>query len=465
MTTRSAQAIDAEISAGMRPVTAIASSYGLPYRMAARYARRVLDDPGRIEALTVASMDAVATFTAAFGMQPTDYQIALLSDRRSTVFLKSRQCGATQAAAALAICTARSSAGADVVVVSPSLQQSKEVTTRTRTGLYQLDEPLVQDSTGLLRLKNGSRVISLPGNARAVRGYAPALVIVDEASWVLDETYAAIRPLLAASHGRLVCQSTPGRRGRLVLRAVAGGAGRRLAAPRGARHGGALHRPRLPGARAARAAAGDLRRRVRLPLLRLPGPAPAWSTWKITMPSSSTANTSTLRRIVVHHGSRPMPPASGVVHGVCLGPEHGVIVSAELRDGLWTATGLQRYGSGLEPIAAAVRGLLADDPGCRIVLDRGLRGRELADSIGKVKRRRRLQLFEARAEDRRYEVAGRLTHAIESKSVRIVGNLLEGPALRRAVSEATREDAGDRPELVALSLAVVDRRPPRPQIL
>ena len=183
------------------------------------------------------------------------------------------------------------------------------------------------------------------------------------------------------------------------------------------------------------------------------------------MPSLSTANTSTLRHIVVHHGSTPTPPDSGVVHGVCLGPEHGVIVSAELRDGLWTAAGLQRYGSALKPIAEAVRGLLDADPGCRIVLDHGLRGRELADSIGKVEPRRRLQLFDARAEDRRYEVAGRLTHAIESKTVRILGDLLEGPALRRAVSEATREDAGDRPELVALSLAVVDRRPPRPRIL
>jgi hypothetical protein len=97
-----------------------------------------------------------------------------------------------------------------VVIISPSLTQSKEVTTRARSGLYELDEDLVQDATGLLRLKNTSRIISLPGNARAVRGYAPALVIVDEASWVADETYAALRPLLAASHGRLVAQSTPG---------------------------------------------------------------------------------------------------------------------------------------------------------------------------------------------------------------------------------------------------------------
>lgn len=189
----------------------IAAELDVPYPALKIHARRLLADMERDAAPPVeTAMDPVATFAAAFGMDPTDYQVALLTDQRPTIFLKSRQCGATQAAAALAIWRARSKAGADVVIISPSLTQSKEVTTRARAGLYELDEKLVQDATGLLRLGNASRIISLPGNARAVRGYAPALVIVDEASWVLDETYAALRPLLAASHGRLVAQSTPG---------------------------------------------------------------------------------------------------------------------------------------------------------------------------------------------------------------------------------------------------------------
>lgn len=116
----------------------------------------------------------------------------------------------TQAAAALAISTARSRSGADAVIISPSLQQSKEVTTRARIGLYEMNEALTQDSTSLLRLRNGSRIISLPGSQRAVRGYAPALVVADESAWISDDTYSALRPLLAASGGRLVAQSTPG---------------------------------------------------------------------------------------------------------------------------------------------------------------------------------------------------------------------------------------------------------------
>lgn len=166
----------------------------------------------------------------------------------------------------------------------------------------------------------------------------------------------------------------------------------------------------------------------------------------------------------VHHGSPAPWPDSGVTHGVCLGPEGGAIATAELREGLPTVTGLHRYGASLEPIAAAVRRLLATDPGCRVVVDRGLRGRELIDQIGTVEPRRRLQVFDAAADDRRYEIGGRLSHAIESGKVRIRGNLLEGPALRKAVSEASRADAGDRVELVAVALAVINRTRPRPRI-
>lgn len=174
--------------------------------------------------------------------------------------------------------------------------------------------------------------------------------------------------------------------------------------------------------------------------------------------------TSTITTLTIYHGPPAPPPDSGVIHGVCLGHEGGAIATSELRDGIPTIIGLHRYGSSLEPIAAAVRRMLAADPGCRVVVDRGLRGRELIDQIGKVRPRRRLQVFEAQAEDRRYEIGGRLSHAIEAGKVRIRGNLLEAPALRKAVTEASRADAGDRVELVAVALAVIDRRPPTPRI-
>jgi hypothetical protein len=203
--------IERLIRAGERSVQSIAAEFGLPDQGLRLYARKLRGVKVRAAA-PAPSLDPVETFRAAFDQEPTDYQVEYLFDVRPSLILKSRQSGLTQAASALAIWTARSRPGADAVIVSPSMQQSKEVTTRARIGLYQMGEPLVQDSTSLLRLGNGSRIISLPGSQRAVRGYAPALVVADEASWIEDATYAALRPLLAASRGRLVAQSTPGRR-------------------------------------------------------------------------------------------------------------------------------------------------------------------------------------------------------------------------------------------------------------
>jgi hypothetical protein len=64
-------------------------------------------------------------------------------------------------------------------------------------------------------LANGSRIVSLPGDEKNIRGYSGvSLLIVDEAARVDDALYFAIRPMLAVSKGRMVCLSTPfGKRG------------------------------------------------------------------------------------------------------------------------------------------------------------------------------------------------------------------------------------------------------------
>lgn len=81
-----------------------------------------------------------------------------------------------------------------------------------------IDGPAVlpeAESALRLELRNGSRIVSLPGKEATVRGYSGVdLLIVDEASRVLDDLYYAIRPMLAVSGGRLLGLSTPsGKRG------------------------------------------------------------------------------------------------------------------------------------------------------------------------------------------------------------------------------------------------------------
>jgi Terminase large subunit, T4likevirus-type, N-terminal len=152
----------------------------------------------------------VDTFRAAFGDEPMAHQVAYLASTGHLLVRKGRQVGMTQAAAALAIHVARERAGNLAAVISPSLRQSTEVAARARLGLWALGDQLVQDSVSLLRLRNGSRILSLPGSARGVRGYAASLVIVDEAAWADDGTFTAVRALVAATGGRVIVQSTPG---------------------------------------------------------------------------------------------------------------------------------------------------------------------------------------------------------------------------------------------------------------
>jgi hypothetical protein len=156
------------------------------------------------------AFDPLGTFVRAFGVDPMTWQQDYLTETKNLVLLKGRQVGATQGAAALGIDLAMSKPGALATIVSPSLRQSTEITTRARLGLWEMGERLRQDSTSLLRLANGSRIISLPGSAKGIRGYPADLVILDEAAWISDDAFVAARAMTAATKGRIVVQSTPG---------------------------------------------------------------------------------------------------------------------------------------------------------------------------------------------------------------------------------------------------------------
>jgi hypothetical protein len=101
---------------------------------------------------------------------------------------------------------------------APALRQSSELL-RKVVGFYRAlkDEavPVKNESALRLELRNGSRIVSLPGDETTIRGYSGVrLLVVDEAVRVPDDLYFSIRPMLAVSGGRLVCLSTPfGKRG------------------------------------------------------------------------------------------------------------------------------------------------------------------------------------------------------------------------------------------------------------
>jgi len=115
--------------------------------------------------------------------------------------------------------------GCLVVIVSPTLRQTAELVLKVRNLLEAVGE-LAGKSKLTLGLKNGSRVLGVPGDECSVRGFsAPAMVVIDEAARVGDLLYKALRPMLARG-GDLALLSTPfGERGFFWREWVSGGDG------------------------------------------------------------------------------------------------------------------------------------------------------------------------------------------------------------------------------------------------
>lgn len=158
-------------------------------------------------------------FAQALGMEELDsWQEDLLrSSSERTLLLCSRQAGKSTISAVLALHRALYYPNSLVLVLAPALRQSQELFGKV-AGFYRaLGRPV--SPTGerrlSLELENGSRIVTLPGTEKTIRGFSGAsLLLVDEAARVADELYFAVKPMLAVSGGSLVMLSTPyGKRG------------------------------------------------------------------------------------------------------------------------------------------------------------------------------------------------------------------------------------------------------------
>jgi hypothetical protein len=151
------------------------------------------------------------------GLEPDPWQLAVLESGHPRQLLNcSRQSGKSTVVAALALAEAVFTNGALVLLVSRSHRQSRVLFAMVADFYRRLGEPLLQRRTAdELALTNHSRIVSLPCQEETIRGYSGVTrLIIDEASRVPDNVYRAVRPMLAASKGRLICLSTPyGRRG------------------------------------------------------------------------------------------------------------------------------------------------------------------------------------------------------------------------------------------------------------
>lgn len=165
------------------------------------------------------SLDPVTWAVQKLNWSPDPWQARVLrSSARQTLLNCSRQSGKSTTTACLAAHTAIYRPGSLILLVSKAQRQSAELLAKVSQFLRTLDPPPETDSDNLLsvRLSNGSRIMSLPGDGDSIRGFsAPSLVVEDESAFVSDSLYNAIRPMLAVSkNARLILMSTPhGRRG------------------------------------------------------------------------------------------------------------------------------------------------------------------------------------------------------------------------------------------------------------
>jgi hypothetical protein len=163
------------------------------------------------------ALDRVA-FAEAFGIIPDRWQRDLLRSHSERVLLNcSRQSGKSTMSAIIALHTALYHPGSLILCLAPALRQSQELFAKIAGFYRDLGRPVspIGERKLSLELENGSRIITLPGTEKTIRGFSGvSLLIVDEAARVEDELYFALRPMLAVSGGTLIMLSTPyGQRG------------------------------------------------------------------------------------------------------------------------------------------------------------------------------------------------------------------------------------------------------------
>jgi hypothetical protein len=163
------------------------------------------------------ALDRVA-FAEALGLDPDPWQQDLLCSSSDRVILNcSRQSGKSTMTAVITLHRALYHPGSLILCLAPALRQSQELFGKVLGFYRDLGRPVSPQAERKLslELENGSRIVTLPGTEKTIRGFSgTALLVLDEAARVADELYFAVKPMLAVSGGALMMMSTPyGERG------------------------------------------------------------------------------------------------------------------------------------------------------------------------------------------------------------------------------------------------------------
>jgi hypothetical protein len=158
------------------------------------------------------ALDRVA-FAKRLGIEPDPWQEDLLRSTSERVLLNCcRQSGKSTMTAIVALHRALYHPGSLILCLAPALRQSQELFGKVLGFYRDLGRPVSPQGERKLslELENGSRIVTLPGSEKTIRGFSgTSLLVLDEAARVEDELYFAVRPMLAVSDGALMMLSTP----------------------------------------------------------------------------------------------------------------------------------------------------------------------------------------------------------------------------------------------------------------
>src|SRR5215204_4838293 len=158
------------------------------------------------------ALDRVS-FAKRLGLEPDPWQEDLLRSTSERMLLNCcRQSGKSTMTAIVALHRALYYPGSLILCLAPALRQSQELFGKVLGFYRDLGRPVSPQGERKLslELENGSRIVTLPGSEKTIRGFSgTSLLVLDEAARVEDELYFAVRPMLAVSGGALMMLSTP----------------------------------------------------------------------------------------------------------------------------------------------------------------------------------------------------------------------------------------------------------------
>src|SRR5215217_4588327 len=143
-----------------------------------------MDDFKAFVSDTVMHLDRVA-FAHSLGIVPDPWQERLLRTSSKRIIMAcSRQSGKSTMSAIIALHRALYYPGSLVLCLAPALRQSQELFTKIAGFYRDLGRPVPPQGERKLslELENGSRIITLPGSEKTIRGFSGVdLLLVDEA--------------------------------------------------------------------------------------------------------------------------------------------------------------------------------------------------------------------------------------------------------------------------------------------